>query len=111
MKQETLEEVAEKLKGKELFNESNDRARKILSEIKSLPIQETLEEAIHRYAQKGSWQCPVSFEAGAKWQQERTYNEKELYSEIEWLIISWNNDGTKTAGHLTRQIIEQLRKK
>lgn len=39
-KQETLEEVAEKLKGKELFKESNDRARKILSEIKSLPIKE-----------------------------------------------------------------------
>ena len=40
MKQETLEEVAKRLKGKELFKESNDRARKILSEIKSLPIQE-----------------------------------------------------------------------
>ena len=39
-KQETLEEVAERLKGKELFKESNDRARKTLSEIKSLPIQE-----------------------------------------------------------------------
>ena len=39
-KQETLEEAAERLKGKELFKESNDRARKILSEIKSLPIQE-----------------------------------------------------------------------
>ena len=40
-KQETtLKEVAERLKGKELFKESNDRARKILSEIKSLPIQE-----------------------------------------------------------------------
>ena len=40
MKQETLEEVAERLKGKELFKESNDRARQTLSEIKSLPIQE-----------------------------------------------------------------------
>jgi hypothetical protein len=37
---ETLEEVAERLKGKELFKESNDRARQTLSEIKSLPIQE-----------------------------------------------------------------------
>ena len=26
---------------------------------------------------------------------------KELYSEIENLIINWNNDGTKTAGSLT----------
>lgn len=31
-----------------------------------------------------------------------------LYSEIEDLIIRWNNDGTKTAGHLTRQIMETL---
>ena len=35
-----LKDAAERLKGKELFKESNDRARKILSEIKSLPIQE-----------------------------------------------------------------------
>lgn len=33
---------------------------------------------------------------------------KELYSEIEDLIIRWNNDGTKTAGHLTRQIMESI---
>jgi hypothetical protein len=30
---------------------------------------------------------------------------KELYSEIENLIINWNNDGTKTAGSLTREIM------
>jgi hypothetical protein len=81
MGKETLKEIAEKLKNKELFKESNDRARQTLSEIKSLPIQE------------------------------RSYSDKKLYSEIEWLIISWNNDGTKTAGHLTRQIIEQLKNK
>ena len=33
---------------------------------------------------------------------------KELYSEIEDLIIRWSNDGTKTAGHLTRQIMESI---
>ena len=37
---QALKDAAERLKGKELFKESNDRARKILSEIKSLPIQE-----------------------------------------------------------------------
>jgi hypothetical protein len=37
---QVLKDAAERLKGKELFKESNDRARKILSEIKSLPIQE-----------------------------------------------------------------------
>lgn len=28
-----------------------------------------------------------------------------LYSQIEHAIISWSNDGTKTAGTLTREII------
>ena len=35
--------------------------------------------------------------------------EKDLYSEIETLIIIWNNDGTKTAGSLTRDIIELIK--
>ena len=39
-----------------------------------------------------------------------TEKEKELYSEIEYLIIMWSNDGTKTAGTLTRQIMELLNK-
>lgn len=33
------------------------------------------------------------------------------YSNIERLIINWNNDGTKTAGDLTRQIISLLENK
>jgi hypothetical protein len=32
----------------------------------------------------------------------------KLYSRIEQLIIQWNNDGTKTAGSLTREIVELL---
>lgn len=32
------------------------------------------------------------------------YGDNNLYSEIENLIIAWNVDGTKTAGHLTREI-------
>lgn len=35
-------------------------------------------------------------------------NEDKLYSDIEHLIIMWDNDGTKTAGSLTRQIIEEI---
>jgi hypothetical protein len=35
--------------------------------------------------------------------------DKELYSKIEDLIIMWNNDGTKTAGTLTRQIMKLLK--
>jgi len=34
-----------------------------------------------------------------------------LYSEIEYLIIMWRNDGTKTAGSLTREIMDLLIKK
>jgi hypothetical protein len=33
-------------------------------------------------------------------------NKQTLYSEIEHLIIRWNNDGTKTAGSLTRDIMK-----
>lgn len=36
---------------------------------------------------------------------------KELYSEIENLIIKWNIDGTKTAGHLTREIMKLIKRK
>lgn len=32
-----------------------------------------------------------------------------LYSEIENLIIRWNNDGTQTAGSLTREIMELIK--
>ena len=37
-----------------------------------------------------------------------TTMDKELYSTIEHLIIKWNLDGYKTAGHLTRQIMEHI---
>ena len=33
----------------------------------------------------------------------------KLYSEIEDLVIRWSNDGTKTAGNLTRQIISLIK--
>lgn len=34
--------------------------------------------------------------------------DKKIYSEIENLIIFWSNDGTKTAGTLTRRIMYLL---
>lgn len=40
-----------------------------------------------------------------------TEEERKLYSEIEHLIIMWSNDGTKTAGSLTREIMSLLMKK
>ena len=36
-------------------------------------------------------------------------NSEILYSEIEHLIIQWNLDGTKTAGSLTREIMELIK--
>lgn len=33
-----------------------------------------------------------------------------LYSEVEHAIISWSNDGTKTAGTLTRKLFKILQK-
>jgi hypothetical protein len=35
--------------------------------------------------------------------------EDELYSAIEYTIIHWNLDGTKTAGSLTREIISIIK--
>ena len=37
--------------------------------------------------------------------------DKALYSDIEDLIIRWSLDDTKTAGHLTRQIMELIKSK
>ena len=37
--------------------------------------------------------------------------EKDLYSKIENSIISWNIDGTKTAGSLTREIMEHIKER
>ena len=40
-----------------------------------------------------------------------TEKERKLYSKIEHLIIMWSNDGDKTAGFLTRKIMDLLIKK
>ena len=39
---------------------------------------------------------------------EEKMNKDTLYSEIEYLIIMWSNNGTKTAGSLTRDIMKLL---
>jgi hypothetical protein len=88
-------QAIDKLKSKELFKESNDRARKMLSEVKSLPILETLEEAaclnlgydfqtwLTIHSKDKSTQIyteVVNWCKGAKWQQEQIL--QFLYSEI-----------------------------
>ena len=35
---------------------------------------------------------------------------RDLYRDIESAIIRWSNDGTLTAGELTREIMELIRK-
>lgn len=35
---------------------------------------------------------------------------KDLYKDIESAIIGWSNDGTRTAGELTREIMELVQK-
>ena len=91
-KKETLKEVAERLKDKELFKESNDRARKVLSEIKSLPIVETIQEAaetveeyflsnIKNMLQFNNDALAIRFMEKyyhAKKEQERSYSEEDL---------------------------------
>jgi hypothetical protein len=37
--------------------------------------------------------------------------DKQLYREIENLIMIWENDGTKTAGSLTREIMNLLQQR
>lgn len=37
--------------------------------------------------------------------------EKDLYSKIENSIISWSNDGSQTAGSLTREIMEIIKER
>jgi hypothetical protein len=71
--------------------------------------KETLKEAAERLA--STTDEFNMFIAGTKWQAERMYDDVQLYSEIEHLIITWNIDGTLTAGALTRQIIEHIKKK
>jgi hypothetical protein len=39
-----------------------------------------------------------------------TEEEQKLYSEIEYLIITWSNDGGKTAGSLTRELMDLIKK-
>ena len=92
---ECLKEAAEKLKGRELFKESNDRARKMLSEVKSLPI-ETLEEAAEKYGNSFGYDehsvqehlaAEYGFIAGAKWQQEQ---DKNKYSEEDMIKFAFD---------------------
>ena len=86
---ECLKEAVNNLKGKELFKESNDRARKLLSEVKSLPIVETLEEAAKEFVLSHDFSKLFSptnpnhlanrcFQYGAKWQAERMYSEEDM---------------------------------
>jgi len=113
LKQEKLEEVAKKLKGKELFKKSNDRARELLSEIKLLPIVETLEEYIERETKSiiepSLRASAITFlRYGAKWQKEREKNkfsDEEMKNTIQ-IVFELTNKG-----YSVDEIFEQFKKK
>lgn len=50
----------------------------------------------------------IELDGFAKLIEPGTDYELSLYSKIETAIISWSNDGTKTAGTLTREIIKLI---
>jgi O-methyltransferase involved in polyketide biosynthesis len=97
---ECLKEAAEKLKGRELFKESNDRARKLLSEVKSLPIVETLEEAAKIiFPHKPFVKVDITnkkreaFIEGYKLAQQRMYSEEDLRTA--WIAAKNSSDFNK----------------
>lgn len=65
-----------------------DKCKKVTSEFKDVEWKDKFEEL------KNSNQIDIN-----------------LYSDMEQLIIEWNNDGTKTAGCLTRRIFQLLNDK
>jgi len=113
LKQEKLEEVAKKLKGKELFKKSNDRARELLSEIKLLPIVDTLEEYIERETKSiiepSLRASAITFlRYGAKWQKEQEKNkfsDEEMKNTIQ-IVFELTNKG-----YSVDEIFEQFKKK
>ena len=78
-------------------------------------IQDKIKEHIKSVSKNQSSEEILETELMAKkYTEEDMWNNdgtKDLYSKIENLIIIWNIDGTKTAGTLTRQIMELLNNK
>jgi hypothetical protein len=81
-------------------------------------MKETLEEAAEFWANEASWCCPVSFEAGATWQQERSYSEEEVEAIWKFALYSAEQHdkfGTKNKSNFitkdVKEFIEQFKKK
>ena len=123
---QALKDAAERLKGRELFKESNDRARKILSEIKSLPIQDETEHMLSTKANRKILICKdcndsledctciedtIEFpKQEPKQEQERSYSEEEVIQ----LVSDWTNyrmsEDTKSKVKF-KEWFEQFKKK
>ena len=123
---QALKDAAERLKGRELFKESNDRARKILSEIKSLPIQDETEHLLSTKANRNRLICKdcndsledctciedtIEFpKQEPKQEQERSYSEEEVIQ----LVSDWTNyrmsEDTKSKVKF-KEWFEQFKKK
>ena len=120
---QALKDAAERLKGRELFKESNDRARKILSEIKSLPIQDETEHLLSTKANRNRLICKdcndsledctciedtIEFpKQEPKQEQERSYSEEEVIAFGEFIFK--HSLLTHTRG--VKSLFEQFKKK
>jgi hypothetical protein len=120
---QALKDAAERLKGRELFKESNDRARKILSEIKLLPIQDETEHLLSTKANRNRLICKdcndsledctciedtIEFpKQEPKQEQERSYSEEEVIAFGEFIFK--HSLLTHTRG--VKSLFEQFKKK
>jgi hypothetical protein len=122
MEQETLEEAAERLFPKEKHPTSFETLRRafISNAVRQQRQQETLEEAgkdfienTMKYSFTSSETKTVAnrmlkcVEFGAKWQQERMYNEKEVESLLHRFMQSQHPDWH---GYSTTKWFEQFKK-
>jgi protein involved in ribonucleotide reduction len=70
---------------------------------------DAIEEIVAKYIQSNTYEFAQEYHK-AKLELTEISSNSDLYSQIEYSIIVWSIDGTKTAGNLTREIIELINK-
>jgi len=79
---------------------------------KEEPKQKTLEEVAQRlHPEEWDWRERKIFIAGAKWQQERSYNEEEVLELVDMLFHKYSSDFRVSAKIDTKEWFEQFKKK
>lgn len=61
------------------------------------------------YQKRGDCLPSGVFQEALEMERKAFWEDPILYSRIEYLIVTWNNDGTKTAGELTREIMKLIK--